>query len=247
MRTIATLSLPAFEVLWEGLRAGSVPYPFEISQHGETLDERARIKSAVHADLERRSLARRGRPEPELEDALGLFARPDLRIIAMGMPDVEGEVLLRACVVARGGYAVLAVQDDTSVTLTLVRDNALAAALVSVLPQKRPGPGKPVTVPASAFEQERPRQGITSSVRGGGNEDLKVLHAMLASPMVGTGHFTVERDRQRFPAITWFDTVQGRYVNMPARNGPDWITVAPADNHGLAQHLTRVLAMATTR
>ena len=35
MRQLARLSLPAFEVLWEDLRAGSLPYPFDISQHGE--------------------------------------------------------------------------------------------------------------------------------------------------------------------------------------------------------------------
>ena len=43
MKQLAQLSLPAFEVLWEDLRAGSIPYPVDVSQHGETLDDRARI------------------------------------------------------------------------------------------------------------------------------------------------------------------------------------------------------------
>lgn len=251
MRTIATLSLAAFEVLWEGLRAGSIPYPFEIDQHGYTLDERARIKVAVHADLERHGLARHGRPEPELEDALNLLARPELRITALGMPSIEDGALLRASVVARGGYAVMFVQDGLSVTLSLVRDNALATALVNVLPQRRPGPGKPVTVPASAFGQATPRQGITQAVRSGGNDDLKALQAMLSSPMVGTGHFVVvlaqSGGKKPFPPVTWFDTTEGRYVNMPSRNGPDWHTVAPVDNNGLAQCLSQVLAMTSRR
>ncbi|MEO6086123.1 MAG: ESX secretion-associated protein EspG [Umezawaea sp.] len=243
MRTIATLSLLAFEVLWEATRAGAVPYPFEIDQHGETVDERARLKSAAHTDLERRGLARRGRPEPELEDALGLLARPDLRVTALGMPSVDDGRLVRACVVARGGYAVMAAQENQVITLNLVQGDELATALVGTLPPRHAGPGKPVTVPASTFDQQKPRQGTMQTVRGRETEDTKVVRAMLAPPMVGTGHFTATHGKRQLPAVTWFDTTQGRYVSMPAGNDPNWITLAPADNQGLAQRLTQVLAL----
>ena len=224
MTRIATLSLPAFEVLWEDLRVGGPPHPLEIPHYGDTLAERARIRAAVHVDLEQRGLVRRGRPEPELEDALRLLAKPDLRVVAMGMPSVEDSVLLRASLVARGGYAVLFVQHDLSVSVTLVRDNAFAAAVVGVLPPRRRGPGKPVTVPASALERGRGDPG-----------DLAVLRAMVSEPMVGTGHFRVGDE-----VVTWFDTRAGRYVNVPARDG--WLTVAPADNQDVARHVGRALA-----
>lgn len=251
MRNIATLSLPAFEVLWEDLRAGSIPHPFDVQSHGETIEERNRIKAAVHTDLERRNLARRGRPEPELEDALMLLARPELRIVAMGMPDKKTETLLRASVVARGSYAVLVQQDDKSVNLNLVQDNALVPALVGLVPQMRPGPGKLVTLNVAALKQQpEQQQGFRQTVRTTANEDVRLFQQMMSSPPIGTGHFTVTleqgRTKKNFPPITWVDTEAGRYVNTPGRT-PDWITVAPADNNGLARQLAQVLSLTSQR
>ncbi|MFC3891356.1 ESX secretion-associated protein EspG [Lentzea rhizosphaerae] len=250
MRQIAQLSLPAFEVLWEDLRAGSVPYPFDVSQHGETLDERARVRSAVHADLERRGLARRGRPEPDLEDALNLLARPELRVIALCMPDMRQETLVRASVVARGRYAVLVTQDDTSITLNLVQPNEIATRLANAMPPGRPGPGKPVTVPAQAFESPQPQQeGFRQAVRSAENDDVRLAKQMLTGPATGNGHFLVQlaqgRTRRDFPPVTWVDTNQGRYCNVETRKG--WFTISPADNVGLARHLGQVLAMTSER
>ncbi|GAB2819047.1 ESX secretion-associated protein EspG [Lentzea nigeriaca] len=249
MRQIAQLSLPAFEVLWEDLRAGSIPYPFDVSHHGETLDERARIKAAVHADLERRGLARHGRPEPDLEDALNLLARPELRVIALCMPDMNQEKLVRASVVARGGYAVLVTQDDAGITLNLVQPNEIATSLANAMPPGRPGPGKLVTVPGEAFEQQQPQQGFRQSVRTTENEDVRIAKQMLTGPAIGNGHFLVQlqqgRSKKDFPPVTWIDTSQGRYANVQIRSG--WFTISPADNMGLARHLGQVLAMTSER
>jgi hypothetical protein len=250
MRQIAQLSLPAFEVLWEDLRAGSVPHPFDVSQHGETLDERARIKAAVHQDLERRNLARRGRPEPDLEDALNLLARPELRVIAMCMPDMNQQKVVRASVVARGGYAVLVTQEDTAVTLNLVQPNEIATSLANAMPPSRPGPGKLVTVPAQAFESQPQQQaGFRQAVRAAENDDVRLAKQMLTGPAIGNGHFLVQmgqgRTKRDFPPVTWIDTNQGRYSNVETRSG--WYTISPADNMGLARHLGQVLAMTSER
>lgn len=88
----------------------------------------------MHAELERRKLARRGRPEPDLEDALNLLARPELRVVALCMPDMNQKRLVRACVVARGGYAVLVTQEDAGITLNLVQPNEIATALANAMP-----------------------------------------------------------------------------------------------------------------
>ncbi|ANZ38107.1 hypothetical protein BBK82_20615 [Lentzea guizhouensis] len=251
MRQIAQLSLPAFEVLWEGLRAGSVPYPFDITSHGDTLDERDRIKAAVHQDLERRGLARRGRPEPDLEDALNLLARPELRVIALCMPDMSQEKLVRACVVARGGYAVLVSQEDTTMTLTQVQPNEIATSLAGAMPQSRPGQGKLVTVPTQAFEAQQPQQqeGFRQAVRTTENDDVRLAKQMLTGPALGNGHFLVQMEQGRtkrdYPPVTWIDTQTGRYANVQLRTG--WFTIAPADNMGLARHLGQILAMTSDR
>ncbi len=250
MKQLAQLSLPAFEVLWEDLRAGSIPYPFDVSQHGETLDERARIKAAVHADLERRNLARRGRPEPDLEDALNLLARPELRVIALCVPDMNQEKVVRASVVARGGYAVLVTQEDASITLNLLQPNEIATSLANAMPPGRPGPGKLVTVPGEAFEnQPQQQQGFRQAVRTTENDDVRLAKQMLTGPAIGNGHFVVKMEQGRtkrdFPPVTWIDTRQGRYSNVQTRNG--WFTISPADNMGLARHLGQVLAMTSER
>ncbi len=250
MKQIAQLSLPAFEVLWEDLRAGSIPYPFDVSQHGETLDERARIKAAVHADLERRNLTRRGRPEPDLEDALNLLARPELRVIALCIPDMNQQKLVRASVVARGGYAVLVTQEDASITLKSLQPNEIATSLANAMPPGRPGPGKLVTVPAQAFEnQPQQQEGFRQAVRSAENDDVRIAKQMLTGPAIGNGHFLVQlgqgRTKRDFPPVTWIDTNQGRYSNIETRKG--WFTISPADNVGLARHLGQVLAMTSER
>jgi hypothetical protein len=248
MRLIAQLSLPAFEVLWEDLRAGSVPYPFEVDQHGDTLDERARIKTAVHQDLERKGLARRGRPEPDLEDALNLLARPELRVAALCVPDMNQQRFVRASVVARGGYAVLVTQDDGGVTLKLVQPNEIATSLANAMPPGRPGPGRPVTVPGEAFES-RQQDGFRQAVRTAENDDVRLAKQMLTGPAIGNGHFLVQlgqgRTKRDLPPVTWIDTSQGRYANVQTRAG--WYTISPADNTGLARHLGQVLAMTNER
>ncbi|GGP73159.1 ESX secretion-associated protein EspG [Saccharothrix coeruleofusca] len=239
MNAAITLSLPEFDVLWEDLRAGAVPYPFGIAQHGLTLDERARIRADVHAGLERRGLVRRGGPEPELANALRLLAEPEVRITVMGMPDAATEELLRALVAARGGDAVLAVQRGDVVRLEPLRDVSLAAAAVSVLPRQRPGPGRPVTVPASALGPRAPREGFARPVRGSADDDVRALLAMLAGPITGTGHFSVTVEgRPPAAPVSWIDTPRGRY----AGTGREWLTVAPADHDGLARRISQALA-----
>ncbi|NUT52277.1 MAG: ESX secretion-associated protein EspG [Saccharothrix sp.] len=233
MTRVATLPLPAFDVLWEDLDAGSVPYPLDLPSPGATFDERRRVRLAVYADLDRVGLARRGRVEAELEDALRLLHRPATRITVLGMPDVAADTMLRAIVVARGNYAVRAVQDGGFVVIDAV--GSLAEAAVEVVPPLPAGPGRAVTVAARDLAPGEHRQGFTSAVRPVGNPDVKAVREMLAGPITGTGHFAV--DGAEHP-ITWIDTPRGRY----ASTGSDWITVAPADAGGLVARLSRALA-----
>src|SRR5882724_3385393 len=114
---ISELSLPALDMLWEDMRLGGLPFPLQIRPHGETVEERGRIKAAVYADLERRGLARARRAEPELEDVLHLLARPTISIDAVAMLDMAGEPT-KAMVAAAGRHAVLAVQGELKVSLT---------------------------------------------------------------------------------------------------------------------------------
>ena len=68
------LSLAAVDIVWELLRVGARPFPFEIPYHGATMEERGRVRNSVLADLESRGLASKGELEPEVVDCLSALA-----------------------------------------------------------------------------------------------------------------------------------------------------------------------------
>lgn len=245
---ISELSLPALDMLWEDLGLGSIPFPFEVRSHGETIEERNRIKAAVYADLERRGLVRRQRPEPELEDTLTLLARPTISIDAIAMLDMAGQQPVKAIVVATGRQALLAVQRELTISLATVRETALAASIVDILPQTKAGPGVPITLPADALNQ---RGGAHRRPDAEHKTGLQRLEAVMKNPVVRAGQFGVSvRDphgrTRRLPGIGWFDTAAGRYMNVmrQAGGGEAWITLTPADNGRIAHRLSEELLSA---
>ncbi|MCP2163466.1 ESX secretion-associated protein EspG [Goodfellowiella coeruleoviolacea] len=260
MSVIAELSLPAFDVLWDDMELGAVPGFLQVRHHGETIAERARIKAAVYVDLERRGLVRRGRTEPDLGDALRLLAQHDIRLDAVALLDMAATDPINAVVVARGSYAVRAVQRERSITLDHLRDTGLATAITEVVPDNRPGTGRSVTMPVNDLKagQRAPVQpsgGFTEAVRasGGsrGQDEARALAEIMARPVLRTGQFGVTLKNphgrvHQLPGVSWFDTEAGRYLNVisPGPNGQDWVTVAPADNARIAQRLGQLLATA---
>lgn len=236
----AELSLPAIDTLWEDLRLDTVPFPLEVRGFGDTMDERARIKAGVYAELERRGLARSGRPAPYLEDALHLLARPDVSVDLVAQ--IDGSEALKAVAVARGRRALRAVQREHTVELTEVRDTAVVASIVDLLPASRPGPGRSVTLPASAL-----RTG------GAYRAELQVVASIMERPIVRMGQLGAvvrdERGLHRLPGIAWFETDQGRYASTVRRgaDGEDWTTLFPADNARLSHRLSESVVAALRR
>lgn len=255
MRPVAELALAAFDVLWDDLRLGGMPFPLEVPSHGETLDERARIKAAVRDELTRRRLFHRGRPAPELEDALRLLTAPEVSLSLVVMQDEGGTMPANAVVVARGRQAVLAVQRERTIGLTEVRDTAVISSLVDLLPHYRPGPGRSVTLPApvapARHSQSEVRLTRPMTAQGPGQAELRQLGAIMERPILRAGMLAVSlRDGQgkpqRLPGLTWLDNDQGRYL-LSAKRGPDgndWTTLSPADNPRLATRLGEILASA---
>jgi hypothetical protein len=245
MDVIATLSSAAFDILWEDLRLGAVPYPLERRSHGETFDERARIRAAVYAELEHKALARRGRAEPELEDALRLLATPQLRLEGIFLPDLKVDEPIKSVVVVRGAFAVRAVQRESTFVLDRVRDTALASSLVEVLPGNKPGAGRSVSMPADAVKKGHYQPDLSPQVQ----VQLRELATIMEKPVVRTGQFSISRaddsgKLRPVGGVSWFDTEAGRYANLDGRGngGQPWVTVAPADNSRLVQQLNQLLS-----
>ncbi|GAA3435401.1 hypothetical protein GCM10018954_050070 [Kutzneria kofuensis] len=153
MSPIVTVSLAAFDILWEELRLGSTPYPFQIPSYGETYEERSRIRAAVHADLEERGVTERGRVAQPIAAAMALVARPHIQLDTISTVDVRdaSSSMLRAAAAARGRDAVLMVQEGQMVRLEWTRDTALAASIISLLPPTKAGPGQEISLRRRAW------------------------------------------------------------------------------------------------
>jgi ESX secretion-associated protein EspG len=246
---ISELSLPALDMLWEDLKLGGFPFPLQIRSHGETIEERIRIKAAVYSDLERRGLVRSRRAEPELEDVLHLLARPTISIDAVAMLDMSGAPT-KAVVAATGRHALLAVQGELKVSLTPIRETALAASIVGVLPQVKAGPGVPISLPVDELNA----RGAHRRPDPENKMKLQRLAAVMQRPIIRAGEFGVTvRDpkgkAQRLQGISWFDTDAGRYMNMmrAASDGEEWLTLTPADGSRIAHRLSEELLQALRR
>jgi hypothetical protein len=236
-----SLSLVAVDVLWEELGLAAVPVPLQVPSHGETYEERGRLKREVWQDLAGRGLARRGRLESELEDALRVLAGFTSAISLFGVLDDERPV--RARVSGNARYAVLASQDEDGIRLAQAESTKLAWSIVDVLPAVRAFPGRPVTIRECGPED--------SGYRAPGTQptpDEAEAQRMLSTPRLRAGYFTAYgRDARgrvtASPELAWTDTAQGRFSSRmrTTRGGRTFTDHAPATSADLARHLRDLL------
>lgn len=261
MAAIGDLSLPALDILWEDLKLGQIPFPLEVSGHGDTAEERERIRAAVYGQLAGRELAEGGRASAELAGVLYLLAKPKISIDLVALDDLSDTRPVRALVAARGKRAVLAVQQELAIRITRVRETAIVGSIVDLLPPNGSGPGQSVTLPASRLagraaarsgrhRRREPDAGVLSAVtvQDEHHNELKFVDSVLERPTLRAGSIGVmlrdERGRvQRLPGIGFFDTDQGRYATTVKRgaDGEDWTTLSPMDNARLAHRLAETL------
>ena len=264
MGAIGDLSLPAVDVLWEDLKLGGVPFPLEVRGHGDTAEERGRIRAAVYSQLERRGLAEAGKATAELAGVLDLLSAPKISIDLVALKEMSDTQPIRAIVAARGKRAVLAVQRDLAIAVSRVRGTAIVGSIVDLLPTNRSGPGQSVTLPASVLagrpaptpgrhRRPEPDDGVLRAVtlRSEHQNELKFVDSVMERPTVRAGSIGIMlRDEQgkiqRLPGIGFFDTDQGRYATTVKRgsDGEDWTTLSPADNARLAHRLAETLVEA---
>jgi ESX secretion-associated protein EspG len=264
MGAIGDLSLPAIDVLWEDLKLGGIPFPLEVRSHGDTAEERERIKTAVYSQLERRELAEHGKATAELAGVLHLLSAPKISIDLVALKEMTDAQPVRALVAARGKRAVLAVQRDLAIKVSRVRETAIVGSIVDLLPANRSGPGQSVTLPASVLagrpaptlgrhRRAEADAGVLRAVtlQAEHHNELKFVDSIMERPTVRAGSIGIMlRDEQgkiqRLPGIGFFDTDQGRYATTVKRgsDGEDWTTLSPADNARLAHRLAETLVEA---
>ena len=214
------------DFLWESQGGGELPYPLELASHGETMDERARLRNETLGGLRDQGLLDRdGALDGRLASWFALLAGGQQSVDSVFVPG-GGEPLRAMVAVAAGERAVLAEQRSDGVLLSDLHPAGLVSAVLDALPPGVRGTEQSFTVTA---EQE-------------------ARITLLSEPRLRGGQFGVNhRDpvggRRRAPVLAWFDLESGRYLmyRKPAPDGREWLTVAPADPPTLRQRLTELL------
>lgn len=249
MPTTFGLSFAAVDILSAGLRVNCRVYPFQIPSFGEFAEDRVRLAGIIKDDLISRGLADNRDLAPEVTDAIRLLSDYQVAIAVMG--EVEGgkKVYARGAATARRGMVVI--QDAQILKFEIVRPEALARAIVGLLPNAKAGPGQSVTITQPKAHPKTsdddlgfrrvapPRTNSTAQLRG--------AEEILRRKRVGSGHFAVTgRDRNgkttQAPGLGWIDTDAGRYlVQAHADKDIDGGTYFPADNARTTHQLNELL------
>lgn len=246
------LSTREFEVLWQTLRLGRIPYPLDVPSEGDTERERKALQDSTLAGLRDRGLA----GDARLEDLLRVLGDHQVSVDAVAGLDRT----VRALAASNGHEAALAVIDGDQVGLAEIRPTGLAREIVRVLPDGEAGPGSALSVRLETLQQavalqEAEQDEESEDPWGAADDELDDRQALLraglsaqdarqmdelASNRVAGGQFGVTHGRHRADVvINWFDTHQGRYL-MVRSDG--WLSLSPTDNDRIATRIDAVLA-----
>lgn len=245
------LSALEFDVLWEHFRLGAMPLVVKVPSPGKTHEERAQFEARAWAQLEARGLGRPVEVNPDIEDLLGVLARPEREV------DVRAFVgrNVRVLAAATGSSAAVAELSGDMVTLRRASESGLPSAALAVLPPAPAGLGRSVTLRTSDFEQAassagRNRDGFGQALAATGlrADDADALVEMIKD-ISHTGNFgaaardRLGRRRRAERVVSFFDTEDGRYVQIrrPADDGTLWTTISPADMRKLTHHVGELL------
>lgn len=252
-----SLSLAAVDILFEHLKLGHAPFPFEVPHLGQTFTERSQIRQAVFHDLEGRDLMRGGRPDADVEAALVTFARGPVAVTAAAKLDKGEKLFARSAV--DGQMAVLATRDGNLIVFNVIRPVGLVPEIVNLIPSTRPAPGQSVTIaqpqqPQQPQQQSRGRHAApdsydpfadVSAPRSRPDPQMRMVERMFSKPQLRMGQFTVFAQGRNgkfrhFDPVVWFDSEDGRVftTSRSAEDGQKWLTYAPADNARIVQHLS---------
>lgn len=243
--------MPAVDILCEDLGLPAVPFPLDVPGHGDTKRERASLRAAVYAELAGRGLADRDGAAPVLAEALRLLTGAKVTIDLIGVDLAGRRPPQRAVVAALGRRAILAMQGEPGVRLAEVPGSEAIGSIVRLLPPSRPGPGRPIALPAAALTRDGSPtpSGRHSRSMPDDDAELAMVQQTMGRPVqragqLGGGIRDARGALRRLAGIGWFDTDQGRYATslLPGEDGEQWTTLAPADNAVLVRQLSEMLS-----
>lgn len=250
---MTSLSHLEFDLIWEHLGVGELPYPLEIAAHGHTMDERAELRVGVRESLRAKGLHDGDQLSPRLEQQLAMLTKNTFTVDAR----LSVGEYVRVLAAADGAVGVLVAQTDAEVRVASVRDGRLVPAVMSMLPDEKPGPGGQARLPKKAFDEaidEFARGGYPALERalataGLTGRELRTVITLVESGRHGGGQAAANRQdnlgrRTRTQVVNWFDTAAGRYLahTEASRDRVDWLTIVPSDTARVEQRLADLVA-----
>ncbi|GGM52661.1 hypothetical protein GCM10012275_24560 [Longimycelium tulufanense] len=249
--TLPRIPTLVYEVLWERLDLGVMPFPLVVFQHGRDDRERSIFKQRAYEWLQGQGLGDEMRLDTELDTALRTMANFDVEL-TLFYSDQEGQT--RIGCFAAGGRALRVVLRGDEIDLAWTRTTHMAASALELLPAYGPGWTQSLRVPGTALEHA----GKAWHESGMRTEAVRMLAESGADPrqadrflqLYSTAHAIGQasalrpgprRDRwlTADSPLTFIDTDTGRYA-ITQQGG--WLTLAPADSRGMLSRLAGLLA-----
>lgn len=237
-----------YVALWRHLGLGPRHALLDPPDHGRTYAERDALDAAAWRRLADQGLVdARGAPDPSLADALAVLAAPACEIDLTVVTDGGRSASVAA---ARGALALVASDENGGLRLDPADPGDLAGAALAHLPDRRPVPGVPITVPAAPVLADHPSPGDrAAALRRAGvpRHAVDRLAAMWAHPTERVAQLGVTvRDawghRHRGPrVVAVLDTAVGRVVVERVPAG-DRVVYRPTDRPRLRAQLADLLA-----
>ncbi|MFD7658301.1 ESX secretion-associated protein EspG [Actinosynnema sp. NPDC059797] len=234
-----------FDLLWEDLGTGDLPYPLEVPSHGETEDERDALGGEVLRTLTEAGLADGEDVAPELEDLFGRLAHGSQSVDALIFRPTPWRVLATT----RGPRGVLAVMNDREVALEPITD--LTTAITRVIGDAPAGPGDQVSLPRPAFTaamEAYAKSGHPALERALAQANVtgratRAITTLVDSPRQASGQLAATGQAGRSTVLSWTDTAAGRYAM--STDDTNWVRITPADTPWMARHLSTLLTQTT--
>jgi hypothetical protein len=240
-----TLSPDRFALAWERTDGDRIPYPLAVRLTARDTDERAAQLPDLNAWCDRAL-------DADLQAALRVLARPAIRVEVYGEQGCGADTLpVRVLGAVSGDVMVVAAQrphvrpdrgDD--VRIFAGHAAALAARVVSLLPEYPPGSGPSYTAPLERVREDS-RDLVTVPVSGPTTSAL--MRRLLRQPRDGIGQIVVsaQRDPHAEPrplgVLCWIDVIgDGRYtVHTRAE-----VDIAPVTAEAFTDNLRPLIAAA---
>lgn len=250
-----TLSKQAFYEAWKHFNLGTKPLVLNVLPQGILQTERYEAEKQAKEELRRHGFGDRDRED----DIYGAFLplhryEKSFDITYRRRGETEHPKVTGLVASVRNG-ATLAVQNEETVRVTTLPADSMVRALLSVIPDMQPGPGKSVSVRSKQLETAA--SGAGSSERAMGEnlvrqgvrrEDARALLDMMSAQRHSYAQFGASAmdgrgKRARAGMVTnCFATSGGWYMlEESARGSEAWTTIAPVDKNRMGARVQDLL------